>query len=137
MTILKLVLNKALTPQMILAFNSVYLSHECLFLSLVTLKLVRPVLLRHIRLSWSVSITLPPVSLIFIVWRVTAHSATELDSRRSWRMWRWSGRKSLNAGINNASVQYDSNCSRRIIQAGRELKDNQVNKVSSCDPARL
>lgn len=58
-------LNKALIPQIALAFNSVNLSHDCLLLSLVTLKLVGPVLLSHTRQYslLSVSIILPSVSL--------------------------------------------------------------------------
>lgn len=112
MKILKLVLNKALIPQIALAFNSVNLSHDCLLLSLVTLKLVGPVLLSHTRqyslLSLSVSLCLLFLCLIFVVWRVMARSATELDSRLPWRMWRWSESNRLNAGINDVSVQLES-----------------------------
>lgn len=104
---LKLVFNKALIPQITLAFNSVNLSHDCLFLSLVTRKLVGPVLLSHARqyslLSLSVSLCLLFLCLSFVVWR-----ATELGSRLLWRTWRWSGSKRLNAGINDVSVHLES-----------------------------
>lgn len=102
--ILKLVLNKALTPQKILAFNSVYLSHGCLLLPLVTLKLVGPVLLSHFRLSCSVRIPLPSVSLSDFCCLETENQ----PSRLLWKMRRWSGSKSWNAGINDVSVQLDS-----------------------------
>lgn len=61
-----------------LSFNSVYLSHDCLLLSLVTLKLAGPTLLSHIKLysplslSVNLSFYLLFLCLIFVVWRVTS-----------------------------------------------------------------
>lgn len=102
--ILKWVFNKALNSQILLVFNCVYLSHECLLLSLVTLKLVGPVLLGHIRLSWSVSLCLLSLWFLFGELQLTP----ELDSRLPWRTWGWSGSKDFNAGINDVSVQLES-----------------------------
>lgn len=76
--ILKWILNKTLIPRMMLSFNSVYyLSHDCLLLSLITLKLAGPILLSHINLhsllnlSVNLSLRLLFLGLIFVVWRVT------------------------------------------------------------------